>query len=88
MAVDASLKEIVRLWPKFHVAAAPEHTIAFRPAAPIALEASSTTVLASCATALTGRIARSSAVTAGVFHISRLIQESDHLGVATGTVGE
>ena len=61
---------------QIHVAAAPEHTFAFRPAAPIALEASSTTVLASCATALTGRIARS------------LIQESDHLGVATGTVAE
>ena len=41
-------------------AQAPEPTIAFSPAAPIALQASSTTVLASCATALTGRIARSS----------------------------
>jgi hypothetical protein len=40
---------MVRLWPKFAVAAAPEYVIDVRPTAPMALVASLMVVFASCA---------------------------------------
>ena len=75
MVVDARPKEIVRLWPKLPVAAAPEYTIELMPAAPMASEAFSITVLASCAIVLADRMVMSRAVTAAVFDTSSLQSE-------------
>src|SRR6188474_2375285 len=60
---------MVRLWPKFAVAAAPEYVIDVRPTAPMAVIASSMVVFASCARAITGRSAQTNAVAADVFRI-------------------
>src|SRR4029450_6977661 len=67
--VEERPKEMVRLWPKFAVAAAPEYVIEVRPTAPMALVASSMVDFASCARAIAGRRVQTNAVTRDVFRI-------------------
>src|SRR4029453_5253178 len=68
---------MVRLWPKLAVAAVPEYVIEFRVFDPIDVEASSMTVLASCANATTGTMVKKSAVNADVFRLGGMLRPTE-----------
>src|SRR5262249_16193278 len=73
MDVDARPNEIVRLWPKLPIAAAPEYVMDFMPTTPIAFDAASITAFASSAPAAVARDrTKTTAADARAFHMSRL----------------